>query len=209
MGSDEILVKILAAPINHADLNMVEGTYGTQPSLPAVGGNEGVGVVVSKGAGVAGVKEGDWVVPARAGLGTWRTAGVWKSEDWFSVPKDLKKEYLATLSAPSTALRLLTDFVALKEGDVVIQNGANGAVGTALIQIAHHKKIKTINVIRDRPTFTEMTERLKGLGGYSVFSDKYLQTAQFERLMSDTTRPKLALNAVGGASATQLARTLG
>ena len=45
---------------------------------------------------------------------------------------------------------MLLDFVKLKEGDVVIQNGANSAVGQAVVQMAKFKKVKTVNLIRDR-----------------------------------------------------------
>lgn len=45
------------------------GNYGILPKLPAVGGNEGVGQVVAVGSSVTGVKPGDWVIPANAGLG--------------------------------------------------------------------------------------------------------------------------------------------
>ena len=38
-------------------------------------------------------------------------------------------EFLALASSPPTALRILEEFVDLKEGDVVVQNGANSAVG--------------------------------------------------------------------------------
>ena len=44
---------MLAAPINPADLNTIEGTYPKKPSLPAVGGNEGVGEVCLVGANVS------------------------------------------------------------------------------------------------------------------------------------------------------------
>ena len=37
--------------------------------MPAVGGNEGVGVVTSVGSKVTSISEGDWVVPVCAGLG--------------------------------------------------------------------------------------------------------------------------------------------
>lgn len=45
------------------------GNYGLLPQLPAIGGNEGVGQVVAVGSNVTGVKPGDWVIPATAGLG--------------------------------------------------------------------------------------------------------------------------------------------
>jgi len=40
LGAGAVQVKLLFAPINPADLNMVEGNYALLPPLPAVGGNE-------------------------------------------------------------------------------------------------------------------------------------------------------------------------
>jgi hypothetical protein len=45
---------------------------------------------------------------------------------------------------------MLKDFIHLQPGDWVIQNGANSAVGQAVIQIAAAQGLKTINLIRDR-----------------------------------------------------------
>ena len=53
-------------------MNMVEGVYGIKPKLLAVGGNEGVAVVTAIGSGVNSLSVGDWVIPFRAGFGTWR-----------------------------------------------------------------------------------------------------------------------------------------
>ncbi len=39
--------------------------------------------------------------------------------------------------SPVSAMRMLEEFVELREGDVVIQNGGNSAVGRAIIQFAH------------------------------------------------------------------------
>ena len=36
---------------------------------------------------------------------------------------------------PCTSFRMLNDFVTLDDNDVVIQNGANSAVGQAVIQV--------------------------------------------------------------------------
>lgn len=51
---------------------------------------------------------------------------------------------------PTTAYNMLKDFVDLQPGDWVLQNGANSAVGQAVIQIAAHRGIKTLNFIRNR-----------------------------------------------------------
>jgi len=209
-GKVQVLVKMLAAPINPADINMIQGIYGKSASLPAVGGNEGVGEIVEVGAGVSGFAVNDRVIPIKAGLGTWRTHGVFNASDLHAIPKDIKKEYAATVSVnPSAAYRLLEDFVKLQAGDVIVQNGANSTVGISVIQLAAQKNIKTINIIRDRSDFPETVERLKKLGGYIVVSEDYAKTPQFKRLLSDMPKPKLGLNGVGGSSATEVARTLG
>ncbi|XP_043362127.1 enoyl-[acyl-carrier-protein] reductase, mitochondrial isoform X4 [Dermochelys coriacea] len=69
LGHSGVHVKMLAAPINPADINMIQGTYALLPDLPAVGGNEGVGQVVEVGSHVTSMKPGDWVIPADAELG--------------------------------------------------------------------------------------------------------------------------------------------
>ena len=40
------------APVNPSDINQIEGKYPIKPPLPAVAGNEGVGVVKEVGAEV-------------------------------------------------------------------------------------------------------------------------------------------------------------
>ena len=66
----EALVRMLAAPINPADLNQIEGKYPIKFPLPAVPGFEGAGVVES----VHGVPEP--AIGARVilphDLGSWR-----------------------------------------------------------------------------------------------------------------------------------------
>lgn len=47
----------------------IEGVYPVKPATPAVGGNEGVAVVEHKGRAVKSFNRGDWVIPARPGLG--------------------------------------------------------------------------------------------------------------------------------------------
>jgi len=210
VGEDEMMVQVLFAPINPADLNIVEGRYGLRIPTPSVAGNECVARVIRVGNKVRSVAPGDYVIPSNPNLGTWRTYGVFKENDWQKFPNDIKPEYAATISVnPCTAFRLLEDFVSLKEGDVIVQNGANSMVGLAVIQIAAARKLRTINIIRERPSFDVTVDLLKRLGGYMVVSDQYFSKPQFKRLMSDLPSPKLALNCIGDASATEMLRILG
>jgi len=203
-------VRLDAAPINPADINVIEGTYGKEPALPAIAGLEGVGTVLSVGSQVKGLAENDRVIPAGPGFGTWRTHAVTSENNLLKISSDIPIHQAASISVnPSTALRLLEDFVSLKEGDVVIQNGANSMVGFCVAQLAKLRGVRTINIIRERSDYAEISTELRAVGGDIVVSDKYLRTPQFKRLISDLPKPKLALNCVGGESATEIARHLG
>ena len=48
----------------------LQGTYPIKPSLPAIGGGEGVGEVLSVGPEVKNLKIGDWVFPGGNMRGT-------------------------------------------------------------------------------------------------------------------------------------------
>lgn len=208
---DEVIVKMLAAPINQADINTVQGVYGRRPnSFPAIPGNEGVGIVEEVGSNVTGIKKGDHVIPSSAGLGTWRTHLVCKADNLTTVSKDLPVEYASILSVnPCTAYRLLNDFVDLKPGDVIIQNGANSMVGLLVIQLAKMRGIQTINLIRQRPNYELTVQRLKELGADIVMPYSFSNNnTSMNRLLSDMPKPKLALNCVGGEAARVVAKYL-
>ncbi|XP_036253097.1 enoyl-[acyl-carrier-protein] reductase, mitochondrial isoform X1 [Molothrus ater] len=209
LGDCDVHVKMLAAPINPADINMIQGTYPLLSPLPAVGGNEGVGEVLEVGRRVKALKPGDWVIPADAGLGTWRTHGVFPEEMLLKVPSDIPMLCAATLSVnPCTAFRLLADFESLAPGDSVIQNAANSGVGQAIIQIARASGIKTINVVRDRPDLAKLVERLMALGADHVITEEMLRKPEMKDIFKSIPRPRLALNCVGGKSTTEMLRHL-
>ncbi|KAM9798093.1 enoyl-[acyl-carrier-protein] reductase, mitochondrial [Neosynchiropus ocellatus] len=205
----DVLVKILAAPVNPSDINMIQGTYAILPNLPAVGGNEGVAEVIEVGSQVKALKIGDWVIPRDAGLGTWRTQAVLAEDDLISLPNDIPLLAAATLGVnPCTAFRMLSDFENLRPGDSVIQNSANSGVGQAVIQIAAARGINSINVVRDRPEFTQLSDRLKAMGASHVIREEELRRPEIKELFKICPKPKLALNGVGGKSATELLRHL-
>ncbi|XP_066555480.1 enoyl-[acyl-carrier-protein] reductase, mitochondrial [Amia ocellicauda] len=197
-----VRLKMLAAPINPADINMLQGTYPILPPFPAVGGNEGVGEVVEVGRKVTAFKPGDWVIPVDAGFGTWRTEAVCDECDLIKISKDISLLCAATVGVNTcTAYRMLHDFKQLQPGDTVIQNGANSAVGQAVIQISATKGFKTINIIRDRPTCHELVEKLQSMGADYVITEESLQSSDIQEIFQEVPKPKLGLNCVGGFSA--------
>lgn len=201
-----MLLRTLAAPINPADVNTVQGTYGVKPTFSsligttepsAIPGNEGVfEVVTSSGAGSASaLKPGDWVIPARTGFGTWRTHAVAPADDLIRVDRDgLTPLQAATVAVnPCSAYRMLRDFVGegtggadgaspLREGDWFLQNGANSGVGRAAIQLGRLWGLRSINVVRARST-PEATQTLRdelvALGATHVVTEEELLSRDF------------------------------
>jgi len=203
-GPGEVRVRVLAAPINPADLNTIEGKYGVQPELPAVPGNEGVGEIEALGAGVAGFGPGDRVV-LPSGVGTWAEACVAPAADVVRVSPRLDVAQAAMLRVnPPTALLMLREFVALRPGDWVVQNAANSAVGRCVIALARGNGWRTLNVVR-RP---ELVPELEAAGGDVVVSEEAGALPSDLRDRTGGAAIRLGLNAVGGESALRLANLL-
>ncbi len=199
----QVLVQILASPINPADINICQGRYAIQPELPGIAGNEGVGRVLSIGSNVSTTAPGDLVVAPRH-LGHWCTHILVEAEEVFVLPPETPIDQAAFLTSTLTsAWLLLHNYVSCKPGDWIIQNAANSAVGTAVIQIAAALDIHTINIVRRK----ELIEPLTALGADLVLVDSEPASAQIKAL---SCRPTLALgiNAVGGDSARELSKSL-
>ncbi|ROW13602.1 hypothetical protein VPNG_04553 [Cytospora leucostoma] len=187
LPSHSALVRTLAAPVNPADVNTIQGTYGVKatfdtllgtPSPASVPGNEGCLEVLSVGSSVSSLRKGDWVIPAKTGFGTWRTHALVDNAEQALLRVDragLTPLQVATVSVnPSSAYRMLRDYVDLIDlsvrtfardgaapgGAWFIQNGANSGVGRAAIQLGRLWGLRSINVVRERET-PEATEQLR------------------------------------------------
>ncbi|QUC20053.1 uncharacterized protein UV8b_04294 [Ustilaginoidea virens] len=240
--SSSVLVRTLAAAINPADINTIQGTYGSKQTMSsligtsepsAVPGNEGVFEVVSVGDSSSSLKKGDWVIPAAQQMGTWRTHAVFEASHVLKIDKEnLTPTQVATVSInPCTAYRILREYgpsagltkglpmrpLEIGRGEWFIQNGANSGVGRAAIQFGKLWGLRSINVIRDRDS-AEETEALRRelleLGADVVVCESQFLSRQWKDQLAEVTRGGreqigLALNCVGGKSATALARSLG
>jgi len=201
-GHGEILIAMLAAPVNPADINVIEGTYGDLPKLPATIGNEGVGRVVAVGSGVQGLEAGQMVLPMT--FGTWCERMVVPAASVIVLPGELDRFQAAMLTVnPATAWRMLHDFVKLEPGDWIVQNAANSGVGRSVIQLARALGWKTLNVVRRESLAAE----LQAAGADVVVTEECDLRREWRNLCGGG-RPKLALNAVGGPSALNLANSL-
>ncbi len=214
MAPDRVRVRLRLSPVNPADFNSIEGTYGLKPELPAVAGLEGVGEVVEIGSGVTHLKAGDLVSLPRSG-GHWRSEWVGPSREVSRFPNGLTVEQAAIFRInPATAWCLLHEFVALKPGSWVVQNAATSGVGKAVIAIARHLGLRTLNLVRRESDIA----KLKALGADEVLvSDQEIRReALIAKLKAESGAIKkeigapirLGLNAVGGESAALVGKLL-
>ncbi|KAH9989857.1 NAD(P)-binding protein [Russula vinacea] len=218
-------LRFVLSPINPADVNVIEGVYPSKPqpsSFPGVqgsvfvGGNEGLGEVTGVGEGVRGLKRGDWVVMKSSQLGTWRSAANVREGLLLKVPRleGLSEVNAATMMVnPATAHCLLSDFVTLERGQWVVQNGANSAVGQAVIQLARNAGFKTINFVRNRDDIDVLRQELQGLGATHVLTyDELDDKKAIKAKVKEWTNGQdilLGLNCVGGESTMAMAGLLG
>lgn len=86
---------------------------------------------------------------------------------------------------------MIKDFVPLEPGDWVIQNGANSAVGRAVIEIAAAKGLNTLNLIRDRPNIEDAKEELLRLGATRVLTYAELEDKSMRKQVKEWTNGKV------------------
>ncbi len=197
----EVLVRMDAAPINPADLNLIEGTYGVKVDLPAVPGIEGCGVVQASKS--HRFEPGQRVIFIRR-ASTWATHTTVHEDYLLGVPVGVDVRQAAMLKVnPATAWRLLHGFVELRPGDWVVQNAGNSAVGRCVIQLAREYGFRTVSFVRR----VGLMDELRELGGEAVFSDDDAGYAEANALLGGATA-RLAFNAVGGESALRLMKLL-
>lgn len=202
-GAGQVLVRTLFAAINPADLNVLEGSYPLRPAFGAALGHEGVGEVLALGAGVTGLNVGQRVI-APGHTGWWSEALVLPATALIVVPAEIPLEQAAMLAVnPATAWHMLHRVVPLHQGDWVLQNAANSMVGRWLIALARAGGWHTLNVVRR----AELAPELTALGADVVVTDDPPWSARAADLLRGGHAP-LACNAVGGASAKELAKAL-
>jgi mitochondrial enoyl-[acyl-carrier protein] reductase / trans-2-enoyl-CoA reductase len=199
LGPHEVRVRMRYSPVNPADLNFVEGSYGIPTTPPAIPGHEGCGEVEELGSAVESLEKGDLVIPIE-GNSCWAQHATAAEHHFAKLPEQIDRVQASMLRInPLTAWRLLKGFMDLEKGDVIAQNAANSGVGRALIQIAKQAGVHTINFVR-RP---ELIGELKAIGADSVFLDNDEGLAEAKALLKKIPL-RLAANAVGGDSAIRL-----
>jgi len=189
-GPGEVLVRVVAAGMNHLDLWVRRGLP-IETTMPHIGGSDVAGVVDALGEGVTGVQPGDavvvdpslgcgrceWCVRAEPSLclryrilgehtqGGFAEYVVVPAANLYALPAgfDFDRAAAAPL-AFLTAWRGLITRGRLRAGESVLITGASGGVATAAVQIARLAGARVFAV-----TTSENIDRVRQLGADVVY----------------------------------------
>lgn len=202
--ANEVRVKMVLASIHNHDLLTIRGQYGFKPELPAVGGSEAVGIIDAVGQDVKDLKVGQRVAAASV-QATWAEYFVASKDMVFVMPDSLEDEMAAQLIAMPLSALMLIEFLALKSGQWVIHNAANGAVGKSLAMLAAARGINTINVVRSDDAIKEL-EALGIKHNINTSDDDWKN--QVKAILGDE-KISAAVDSIGGESSNDLLALLG
>src|SRR6185312_6594391 len=133
----EVLIKVAAAGLNHADMIQARGAYPPPPGAPATLGLEVSGTIAAVGDGVMQFKQGDQVCALLGGGGYAEYAAV-SQLSVLPVPKGVSLIDAAALpEVHFTVWTNLMDAARLKSGERVLIHGGTSGIGTAAIQLCH------------------------------------------------------------------------
>ncbi len=201
----EILIDILAAPINPSDFLNFRGLFGaTPPALPAMAGGEAVGRVAALGAGVHHLKVGDRVLALCGGRGNWCQRIKASADGVMPLPADADTLQLAMMAVnPATAWHMLKSFVQLRPGEWVLQNAGNSGVGHNVIRIAKTMGLRTVNLVRRE----DQIAPLLAAGADAAIVDGPDLAARVGAVVGNAPI-RLAFDAVAGDATARLGRCL-
>ena len=202
----ELLIRMLASPVNPSDLLYVQGRYGLKPTFPATPGFEGVGIVEQNGGGLLGrFRMGKRVALLSSARGTWAEYTIASAKQVFPVPAEIPDEQAAMFFVnPLTALALTRYVLNVPAGEWLLQTAAGSALGKMIIQLGKRHGFKTINIVRRK----EQVEELKQLGADIVLCDADGLISDQVLAVTQGKGVRFALDPVGGKTGTQAVESL-
>ena len=206
-GPGQVRARMIASPVNPSDLLVVQGLYGVLPTLPAIPGFEGVGVVDQVGPGLLGrLVKGKRVAVINSAGGNWAEYAVIPARQARPIPDAIPDEQAAAFFVnPATVLALARHVLRVPKGAWLLQGAAGSTLGRMIIKLGRHDGFKTLNVVRR----AEAVPELKALGGDAVIASSDGPIEDQVRAITGGAGVRYAIDPVGGATGMGLFRSLG
>ena len=207
----EVLVRILATPVNPSDLMFIRGRYTVPAQCPATPGFEGVGIVEVSGGGLRGrlFLNRRVVVLNRKG-GNWAEYAVVPATEVIPISRHLSVEQAATFFVnPATAWVMTREVLRVPQGDWLVQSAAGSALGRMIIRLGKSVGFKTFNIVRRESQANEL--RQLGADHVEVFDEKCNTSEELVAAIKKVTHADgtgFAIDAVGGATGSAIVHSL-
>lgn len=190
---DEILIKVAAAGLNHADLAQSKGLYPPPPGAPDTLGMEVSGEIAELGAGVNDLRAGDKICALIPG-GGYAEYAVASAKSVLPVPKNVDVADAAALpEVHFTVWTNLMDAARLKPGENVLIHGGTSGIGTAAIQLC----VARGHTVFSTAANAEKCAAIQKLGGRAI----NYKESDFVEIVKKETNGKgidVTLDMVGG-----------
>lgn len=208
----EVLVRMLASPVNPSDMMYIRGHYTVPAQCPASPGFEGVGIVEQTGGGLRGLLfRGKRVVVLNRKGGNWSEYAIVPSTEVIPISKSLSNEQAATFFVnPATAWVMTQEVLRVPKGQWLLQTAAGSALGKMIVRLGRHCGFKTFNLVRRQSVADEL--RSLDADHVEVFDESegaQTRLAESIRRVIGPSGVRYAVDAVGGVTGSSVVRQLG
>ena len=149
-GDGQVLIAVEASGVSFAEQQMRRGRYYDQPPFPFVPGYDLVGTVLSTGSGVDPAMRGRRVA-ALTKIGGWASHVVIDAAKLVGVPDGISAVDAETVVVNGiTAWQMLHRKARVRAGQTILVHGANGGVGSTLVQLARAAGVDVIGTASAR-----------------------------------------------------------
>ncbi|MCC5612629.1 medium chain dehydrogenase/reductase family protein [Nostoc sp. CHAB 5834] len=149
-AAGQVIVRVEASGISFAEQAMRRDRYPGQPGFPFVPGYDLVGTVVAIGPDVDASLLGKRVA-ALTKTGGWASYSLRSANELLLVPAGIDPaEAEALVVNGLTAWQMLHRKAHIRAGQTIVVHGANGGVGTTLVQLARHAGVRVIGLASRR-----------------------------------------------------------
>ena len=146
----QAVLRMDATGVSFAEQQMRLGKYFDQPPFPFVPGYDVVGTVVAVGPGVDPSLQLHRFA-AVTKVGGWASHLIVEAADLVPVPDGVEPAAAETVVVNGvTAWQMMYRTAKVKRGDTIVVLGANGGVGSTLVQLARHAGIRVIGTASAR-----------------------------------------------------------
>ncbi|PWW04904.1 NADPH:quinone reductase-like Zn-dependent oxidoreductase [Paenibacillus cellulosilyticus] len=190
LEQDDVLVRMIASPINPSDLIPIRGAYKHRIQLPAIPGYEGVGIVEKVGSSMY-----------LSLLGRWQTYVTTKAHYVVPVPDEIDDDTASQMYInPMTAWLICTDELKLRSGDVLIVNACGSAIGRIFAQLSRIIGYKLIAIVRS----SRHTEDLYSLGASAVIDSSQVSVTDSVMELTNGMGATAGIDSIGGQDGEEL-----